>query len=91
MKKAYTKPQLLVEDFALTQTVASGCGTSVYSTSTLGHPNHWGRSTCGWDFGDGMILWVDSESSCSIPWGADDDFNGYCYNNPDGGISIFAS
>ena len=90
MKKAYTKPQLFVEDFALTQTVASGCGTSTSSISSLGHPSHWDRSTCGWDLGSGMILWV-SESACTIPTPADANASGFCYNNPEGGIVIFAS
>lgn len=90
MKKAYTKPQLFVEDFALTQTVASGCGTSTSSISSLGHPNHWGRSTCGWDLGSDIIVWTEG-NVCTYHISADADYEGFCYNNPDGGIVIFAS
>lgn len=88
MKKAYTKPQLFVEDFALTQTVAVNCGT--WGNTPLGKPNHKDKTTCGWYFDEYTTLWI-SEPTCNIPWGENDDFQGICYNNPDGGVSIFAS
>lgn len=51
MKKVYVKPALQVEYFGLTQSIAAGCG-AVPGGNSLGKPNHWDKSTCGWDMGN---------------------------------------
>lgn len=86
MKKAYTKPVLLVESFELTQSIAS-CGAL---HNSLGQPAHSTRSDCGWDLGFGDVIWVEG-TVCSIPWDKETPISGVCYNNPDGGNNIFMS
>lgn len=89
MKEIYVKPKFYIESFVMSQSVAAGCGAVPGGTS-LGKPGHGDKSTCGWDMGN-VVVWVDKDHGCSIPYPADGEFNGYCYNNPNGGTSIFGS
>lgn len=89
MKKTYTKPSIQIEKFCLSQSIASGCGAS--SDSTLGRPSHGDKATCGWDMGN-LVVWTgDGSSGCNWPWGVDERFDSVCYNNPNGGMTIFGS
>ncbi len=89
MKKVYVKPALQVEYFDLTQSIASGCGAAPGGNS-LEKPNHWDKSTCGWDMGN-LVIWTEANSGYSLKWDADAPWEGVCYNNPEGGNSIFTS
>ena len=47
MKKAYTKPVLIVERFTLSQTIAHNCGKNLdFSMATLAN-----KKDCGWNIG----------------------------------------
>lgn len=94
MKKVYTKPVLVMDDFTLSQSIAHNCGHQLdFKQATLKY-----KDSCGWDLGiDGVyekggsdILWVGGES-CSIPTDATVSGAGVCYNNPEGGFNIFNS
>lgn len=85
MKAEYKKPFAHIEHFTLSQTIASGCGATP-GGDTLGKPNHWDKTTCGWEMGN-LVVWTDDNEGCTFKWGADDPMDGVCYNNPsDGGI-----
>lgn len=94
MKKVYTKPVLMMEDFTLSQTIAHNCGDNIkdsWNQATLKY-----KGTCGWDSlldadGDGYtdILFTGAPA-CNTEVGAD-EFVGVCYNNPSGGFNIFNS
>ena len=86
MKKQYEKPMVHMEHFSLSQSVATACGVS--HDSTLGHPTYADPFTCGWDSGLG-ITWV-KEGICNDFAGPDDSIEIGCYNNPNGGTSIFS-
>lgn len=91
MRKAYTKPQIHIEKFILSQSIAS-CGAA--HISSLGGPNHWSKDTCGWVVGD-EVYWsafpaCDDGSGEVYPEGWD-GLTGVCYNNPSGGNTIFSS
>lgn len=94
MKKKYVKPGIIIEDFVLAQNISGGCG-AVPGGNTLGKPTHWDNTTnCGWDLNDGSnyIIWVKQiGSTCTSDWPADVPYDGICYNNPQGGNSIFNS
>lgn len=89
MKKTYEKPQVCVEYFALSQNIAN-CGAA--HLSDIGGPNHWSKTTCGWDWHDGTsdIAWA-SNPPCTELYGETAEINGICYNNPGGGYTIFSS
>lgn len=94
MKKTYTKPVLHMEDFTLSQSIAHNCGDNIkhmWGQATLKY-----KSTCGWDTQvdlDGVngndIIFVNS-GGCKDPIG-ENDWEGVCYNNPDGGLNVFNS
>lgn len=87
MKRTYQKPQIAFENFVLTQNIATACG--VYGNgNTLGKPGHGDISSCGWDVG-GVTVWTDT-IPCTIPRPADGEYDGVCYNSPEGN-GIFAS
>lgn len=89
MKKTYIKPQLRVECFSLNQSIAAHCGYK--DENYLGHPTHADKYSCGWDDGFGNVYWLDSVSKCGTKVGDDFVHEEYCYNNPTGLVTIFAS
>lgn len=83
MKKTYRKPMLVVERFALSQTIAISCGKNV----GVGKPNFESKEKCGWLI-EGYEIFADM-SVCDNP---SEFFEGLiCYNAPKGGLNIFAS
>lgn len=65
MKKKYTKPQIYVESFELSQHIAGVCGSS-------GRANHVGITDCGFDNGDpgGYYFLDDNKTKCGYnPFG----------------------
>lgn len=104
MKEQYVKPKIFFESFSLAQTIAKDCGDK--HQGTFGQSNHYDPFTCKWIIGSGegaTILFF--KGSCAdadligdltpedIEDGLDinDFIEGMCYNNPDGGQSIFSS
>lgn len=93
MKKTYTKPVLHMEDFTLSQSIAHNCGKGLdWGQAGLKY-----KSTCGWKTGadlnfDGVddIVFVNGNTQCS-PQIGENDWEGVCYNNPDGGLNVFNS
>ena len=82
MKKAYTKPVMIVERFTLSQTIAHNCGKNLdFSMATLAS-----KSSCGWDIG-GLIFFMDP-TACTM---CTEEFDGVCHNAPEGGYNIFNS
>lgn len=89
MKEVYSKPVLHVETFRLSQSIASGCAVPPAGQSTIGRANQWGRASCGWNMGN-VVLWVEAPQ-CDLPTDPNAEVNGVCYNNPNGGVTIFHS
>ena len=85
MKEQYVKPTIIFESFSLTQSIAKDCGDE--HTGTLGQSTHYDRYTCAWDLGDFTIFL----SHCDMALDEDEEIEGFCYNNPEGGQSIFSS
>lgn len=94
MKRTYCKPDLHIEYFTLSQSIAAGCGAAHWDELT-GGPNHASKSTCGWTDSFGDVYWSTPEACGNGGNGyvVDEDFemDGVCYNNPNGGHSIFNS
>lgn len=89
MKKQYSKPGIIIEDFTIAQNISAGCG-AVAGGNSLGRPNHWAKETCGWVVGD-YILWVESTGYCNLDTVLNEECEGVCYNNPGAGNTIFNS
>lgn len=87
MKKAYKKPLLIVERFALSQTIAAGCGKRPLD---YGVPALSTQYVCGWDltWGAGIVVIFETLDKCNK---ATEYYEFACYNAPEGGYQIFQS
>lgn len=89
MKKAYTKPQIMFEDFSLSTSIALGCEFESYNNSVEG--------SCGY-FDEGLQapVFVQSGSGGCV-YGAPDkqwgnsDYNTVCYDVPSESYNLFTS
>lgn len=82
MKKKYVKPMLSKETFALTESVATGCGGVEGTDANFADPN-----SCYFDM-EGMKLFI-SAPVCELE--AEDDPEMFCYNGMTGGMPVFRS
>lgn len=86
MKQNYVKPTIMIERFSLCQNIAAGCTTNG-EWGTCGHGD---KYSCGWVIPSGQILWLDN-TGCTEILTPEDNVDGVCYNNPNGGMTIFGS
>ncbi len=92
MKQRYEKPGFVIERFSLTQTIAESCGfRHDEETGWGGSPAYYSKESCGWNDGYGQIVWVNTPSPCEFPAPEDLTIGYVCYNNPEGGLTAFAS
>lgn len=89
MKKQYSKPGIIIENFSISQNIASGCNAD--HESVWGSPNHWSKNDCGWKDQWGAILWMDEKICTLIQENLDTPVGAICYNNPEGGMVVFSS
>ena len=86
MKKAYSKPVIVFEDFSLTTSIAGDCERLV------GNPS---KGTCGIPGSGGINVFsstVTGTSGCTI-WDSDNDdvYDGFCYHVPTEAYTLFNS
>lgn len=87
MKQNYVKPTIMIERFSLCQNIASDCTAG----TEWGSAAHADKYSCGWYNPSGEILWLIDSNVCNDHYGPNDDVGGLCYNNPNGGLTIFGS
>lgn len=85
MKKQYSKPGIIIENFELSQYIAYGCGAA--HKSEFGGPLIKTKEECAWGDPFGDKLFIDMNICDNDPG----DTAGVCYNNPEGGMNIFNS
>lgn len=82
MKKAYTAPEIMFEDFTISTNIAAGCEAK--SDLQAG-----GR--CGFKWGK-KIIFVDETTGCSVEVvSGDGNYDGLCYHNPSEDYNVFNS
>jgi hypothetical protein len=87
MKKVYTKPEIMFEDFTLSTNIAGNCEHQDVLPTT-------NQQGCGLIFGPDVIFisGLCTVSEGVIPEGPDDgSYNGICYHVPSSYDNIFAS
>lgn len=89
VKKQYTKPEIYVEEFKISQNIATACGVPGGGTST-GRPRYADGYSCAWDV-NGWKIFIESTVCTDEQYGEDEPYDGMCYNNPVAGNSVFAS
>lgn len=87
MKKAYTKPQIMFEDFTLTTNIANNCEVQINTQSS---------GTCGLDFGPYVVFLDTMVNICTGDGivkseGGDGQYNELCYHVPQGSENLFNS
>lgn len=84
MKKTYTKPEIMFEDFTLTTNIAAGC-EALTTTATL--------RACGLDY-SGIQIFMEGQTGCTDEQvtnvGGDGKWQHICYHIPDG-FNVFNS
>lgn len=83
MKKAYLKPEIVFEDFSLTESIAANCEIIIPAPIS---------GTCGYAYegGGGETMFVMDVSGCNLKVD-DDEANGFCYHVPIEGNNLFNS
>lgn len=89
MKKQYSKPGIIIENFRIAEHIATCEG--VKHSNSWGSPQQWSKTTCAWLDMRGMSLFIEGMDPCTKPVDPDGDVGGFCYNNPANGYSIFGS
>ena len=85
MKKAYVKPQIIIEDFSLSTNIALNCEVE---TSV---PNVNDRCGIRYD-GDMFDGWIIFSDWCDLtPQDAGGKYDSLCYDNPSEDYNLFAS
>ena len=87
MKKAYMKPEIVFESFAMTTSIAGDCEEIVGNAA---------RGTCGVEFGFLTVFATPANGCNSIEGvthldGTDGEYNGFCYHVPTTGVNYFNS
>lgn len=81
MRKVYSKPDIIFEDFSLSTSIAAGCETKTNTPS---------QDKCGFRFGAYMAF-VAGVEACTMPV-ADGSINdGFCYHVPSAENNLFNS
>lgn len=82
MKRVYSKPDIIFEDFSLSAGIAAGCEKKI-DTQYSGQ--------CGLEFGD-LTLFVTGVSGCADPvTDGSSKYNGLCYHIPSDSKNLFNS
>lgn len=77
MKKAYSKPEIVFENFMSSTNIAA-CKVDTNLPST---------NTCGISFVPGQVVFLDSSTGCNVP----SDGYDICYDNPSDTNRLFGS
>ncbi len=83
MKREYTKPLIMFEDFSLSTNIAAGCGLK----TQLPSPNM--EYGCGYQI-RGAVVFITEANGCTYVE-ADGDYNGICYHVPTDDNNLFNS
>ncbi len=70
MKREYSRPDIIFEDFSLSTAISAGCGEKTNTPS---------QNICGLEFGPGAMVFTQQVSGCTIKV-EDTDNNGLCYH-----------
>jgi hypothetical protein len=82
VKRAYSKPDIIFEDFSLSAGIAAGCEKKIDTQNS---------GLCGLVFGD-LMLFVDTVAGCKDPVvDGSSEYNGLCYHIPTDTKNLFNS
>ena len=80
MRKTYSKPEIIFEDFTLNESIAGNCDVKTFTPA---------QRQCGFDFG-GIFIFMENITGCELKF-EDDGTNGVCYHVPTEDNTLFNS
>ena len=80
MKKIYSNPEIMFEDFTLNESIAGDCGNKTHTPAQM---------ECGLDF-SGIYIFLENVNGCNFQV-KEDGYNGFCYHVPSAGQNFFNS
>lgn len=86
MKKKYSKPGIIIEDFAIVQNIADNCGNAGFGGTKHTYAD---KYNCGWYNGDVIVF--TTTSTCEDVRDPNVPSTDLCYNNPNPGEVVFGS
>ena len=86
MKKKYSKPGIIIEDFTIAQNIAQNCGNAGFAGQKHTYAD---KTSCGWHVGD-VVIFV-KEQTCEEVIDPDVPYEDLCYNTPSPGQVVFGS
>ena len=90
MKKQYSKPGIVIEEFKIAQNISLACGAPP-GGSTLGRPRYADGAYCAWQSGD-LNIFIKGNTKCTdVDLDEGEDYFGICYNNPTPNTGGFAA
>ena len=81
MKKVYTKPEIMFDNFSLTTNIASVCEVKIEGPT---------QGTCGLRWG-ATTIFVEKASGCAKQVKDGEGYNGLCYHVPNQAYNVFNS
>lgn len=85
MKKQYSKPGIIIEDFAIAQNIALNCGNAGGNKHT-----HADGLECAWKE-QNITVFAEGNIRCLIQLSPGERYEDICYHNPSGKFSVFGS
>lgn len=83
MKKAYTKPDVMFENFSLSTSIAGACERNTHLPS---------EGACGYEWGNGYIIFGTGMTGCVLQQSLNQPTpDGFCYHNPTDSNNLFSS
>lgn len=85
MKKEYSKPEIMFENFTLSTNIAADCEVKNNNNPSL--------NVCSYDIKFGRetkSFFTDTITACSTTE-ADGEYNGFCYHTPEESYNLFNS
>lgn len=80
MKKAYSKPDIVFEDFSLSTNIAAGCEALA----------NFPQGDCGYVFAPDVVIFMEERHGCTTEVETG-EYNGICYHNPSDDNNLFSS
>lgn len=82
MKKTYSKPDIIFEDFSLSTNIAAGCEEKPFGNT----------NDCGVKWSQGVFIFSGSINGCNTHViEGDGEYNSLCYHNPENNYNVFNS
>lgn len=82
MKKVYSKPEIMFDDFSLTTCIAAGCEEKIQGPT---------QGNCGLKWGQTTIFTQDSTGCQTKVADGSPMYGNLCYHNPDQKYNVFNS